>query len=199
MNAERTATTHDRGSNRMTNEPATDGPGSDPSAPQGSGPGARTAEALADVGARFDHVAVAGPSLQPMLEFYRDTLGGTFRYGEILPIGCVVATFSVGDGKLELMAPTPGSTFLDAFFAGTGGRGGLHHVTFAVDDIDAAVAVLDAHGIEHFGLVHDPAGLWSEVFVHPRSNGGVLVQLAQMGDFSGVVSKDLTTLLAAAL
>ncbi len=97
------------------------------------------------------------------------------------------------------MAPTPGSTFFDAFFAGTGGRGGLHHVTFAVDDIDAAVAILDARGIEHFGLVHDPAGMWSEVFVHPRSNGGVLVQLAQMGDFSDAVTKDLPTLLAAAL
>ncbi len=161
--------------------------------------GSPTTEALATIGARFDHVAVAGPSLRPLLEFYRDTLGGTFRYGEVLPVGCVVATLALGDGKVELMAPTPGSTFFDAFFAGTGGRGGLHHVTFAVDDIDAAVAVLEARGIEHFGLVHDPAGLWSEVFVHPRSNGGVLVQLAQMGDFSDVVSKDLATLLAAAL
>jgi len=95
------------------------------------------------------------------------------------------------------MAPTPGSTFFDRFLAGNGGRGGQHHITFAVDDIDAAVAVLDAHGVEHFGLAHDPAGFWSEVFVHPRSNGGVLVQLAQIGDFSDVVSKDLDVLLAA--
>lgn len=158
-----------------------------------------TREVLATIGARFDHVAVAGPTLAPMVAFYRDVLGATFRYGEVLPIGAVVATFAAGDGKVELMAPTPGSTFFDGFFAGTGGRGGLHHVTFAVDDIDAAVAVLDARGIRHFGLFHDPAGLWSEVFVHPRSNGGVLLQLAQMGDFSGAVSRDLDTLLAAAL
>ena len=59
--------------------------------------------------------------------------------------------------------------------------------------------MLDAHDVEHFGLVHDPTGFWSEVFVHPRSNGGVLVQLAQIGDFSDVVSKDLDALLAAAL
>jgi methylmalonyl-CoA epimerase len=152
---------------------------------------------LASVGARYDHTAVAGPSLAPMVEFYRDVLGGTFRYGEVLPIGAVTAVFSLGDGKIELMAPTPGSTFFDRFFAGTGGRGGQHHITFAVDDIDAAVAALDAHGVEHFGLAHDPTGFWSEVFVHPRSNGGVLVQLAQIGDFSGVVTKDLDVLLAA--
>ena len=95
------------------------------------------------------------------------------------------------------MAPTPGSTFFEKFFAATNGRGGQHHMTYAVDDIDAAVAVLDAHGVEHFGLSHDPSGFWSEVFVHPRSNGGVLVQLAQIGEFTDVVSKDLDVLLAA--
>ncbi len=152
---------------------------------------------LGTVGARFDHVAVAGPLLAPQIAFYQGTLGAEFRYGEILPVGAVVATFAIGGGKIELMAPTPGSTFFDGFFAGTAGRGGLHHVTFAVDDIDAAAAVLDAHGVETFGLSHHP--LWSEVFVHPRSNGGVLVQLAQIGDFSSTESKDLDTLLAAAL
>jgi len=155
--------------------------------------------ALGSVGARYDHTAVAGPSLAPLVSFYRDVLGGMFRYGEVLPIGAVTAVFSLGDGKIELMAPTPGSTFFDRFFAGNGGRGGPHHLTFAVDDIDAAVAVLDAHGVEHFGLAHDPTGFWSEVFVHPRSNGGVLVQLAQIGDFSDVVTKDLDVLVAAAL
>jgi methylmalonyl-CoA epimerase len=155
--------------------------------------------ALTELRARYDHTAVAGPSLAPMVAFYRDVLGGTFRYGEVLPIGAVTAVFSLGDGKIELMAPTPGSTFFDRFFAGNGGRGGQHHITFAVDDIEDAVAVLDARGVEHFGFQHDPSGYWSEVFVHPRSNGGVLVQLAQIGDVSDVVSKDLDVLLAAAL
>lgn len=155
------------------------------------------APALAAIGARLDHTAIAGPSLGPLLAFYRDTLGGVFRYGEILPIGAVTVVLALGDGKVELMAPTPGSTFFDRFFASTGGRGGMHHLTFAVDDIDAAVAVLDARGIEWFGLVHDP--VWSEVFVHPRSNGGTLVQLARIGDLSSVLAKDLDELVAAAL
>jgi len=157
------------------------------------------ATALSVVGARYDHTAVAGPSLAPLVAFYRDVLGGTFLYGEVLPIGAVTTVFRLGDGKIELMAPTPGSTFYDRFFASTGGRGGLHHVTFAVDDIDEAVAVLDRHGVEHFGHHRDPRGMWSEVFVHPRANGGVLLQLAQIGDFGEVVSKSLDDLLAAAL
>lgn len=153
--------------------------------------------ALESVGARYDHTAIAGPSMAPLVAFYRDTLGGTFSHGEVLPIGSVVMTYLLGGSKIELMAPTPGSQFFDRFLDSTDGRGGVHHLTFQVDDIDAAVAVLHARGIETFGLVHDP--VWSEVFVHPRANGGVLVQLAQFGDFSSVVRKDEDALLAAAL
>ncbi len=152
---------------------------------------------LASLGARFDHTAVAGPSLAPLVAFYRDVLGGRFSHGEVLPIGAVVATFELGDGRVELMAPTPGSAFFDRFFESTGGRGGVHHLTFAVDDLDAAVRSLHERGIATFGHVTDPGGIWSEVFVHPRDNGGVLVQLAEIGDIDSVVLHDLDTILAA--
>jgi catechol 2,3-dioxygenase-like lactoylglutathione lyase family enzyme len=155
--------------------------------------------ALATIGARYDHTAIAGPSLAPLVAFWRDTMGGTFLYGEQLPIGAVTAVFALGDGKIELMAPSPGSTFFDRFFAATGGRGGPHHLTFAVADLDDALAVLDDRGIAYFGVHHDPRGIWSEVFVHPRDNGGTLVQLAAIGDFSSVITKSLDELLALAL
>jgi len=156
------------------------------------------APVLASIGAHYDHTAVAGPSMAPLVAFYGDTLGGAFSHGEVLPIGAVVMTYVLGGGRFELMAPTPGSTFFDRFLDSTGGRGGVHHITFAVDDLDAAVAVLHARGIDTFGHVTDPDGIWSEVFVHPRSNGGVLVQLAQIGDIGSIVNRDRDALLAAA-
>lgn len=149
------------------------------------------------IGARYDHVAVAGPHLVPLLDFYRGTLGGEFLWGEVLPVGAVVLTLRLGTGRVELMAPTPGSTFLDRFLAATGGRGGVHHLTFVVDDLDAAVTALHARGVATFGLLHDP--MWSEVFVHPRDNGGVLVQLAQVDPaVYATLRTDLDALLAAA-
>lgn len=160
-------------------------------------PDPELAPVLSSIGARFDHTAVAGPSLRPLLAFYRDVLGGRFSHGEVLPIGAVVVTLVLGDGRIELMAPTPGSTFFDRFFAATDGRGGVHHLTFTVADLDDAVARLEAAGIATFGLSHDE--YWSEVFIHPRTNGGVLVQLAQYEDISGVVVHELEPLLAAAL
>jgi methylmalonyl-CoA/ethylmalonyl-CoA epimerase len=155
------------------------------------------APTLASLGARYDHTAIAGPSMRPLLAFYRDVLGAEFRYGEVLPIGAVVIALFLGETKIELMAPTPGSSFFDRFFAATEGRGGVHHLTFEVPDIDAAHEVLRSHGVATFGLAYDE--FWSEVFVHPRANGGVLVQLAQIGDYSSVVGRDFDTLMAAAL
>ena len=152
---------------------------------------------LDGIDATYDHLAIAGPSLPDLLTLYRDTLGGRFECGEILPIGAVVVTLRFPDGNLELMAPTPGSTFFDRFFARTEGRGGMHHVTFTVPDLATAVAVLDARGISTFGLSYD-LDIWSEVFVHPRDNGGVLVQLAQKGPrLESVLIRDLDTVLDA--
>ena len=160
-------------------------------------PDSPLAPVLASINARFDHTAVAGPAMAPLVAFYRDTLGGRFSHGEVLPIGAVVMTFLFDGGRIELMAPTPGSTFFDKFFATTEGRGGLHHLTFQVSDIDVAVERLTAAGVATFGLSHDP--VWSEVFIHPRGNGGVLVQLAQFDDISHVVLHDIEPLLDAAL
>lgn len=166
--------------------------GTDPMPESATGAGV-----LASIGARYDHVAVAGPSLPDLLAFYRDTLGGRFSHGEVLDVGAVVVTLLVGDGKVELMAPTPGSAFFERFFAATQGRGGVHHLTFTVPDLREAVTGLHACGVRMFGLAYDEH--WSEVFIHPRDNAGVLVQLAQVGpDVMTVVSRDLEALLAAA-
>ena len=154
--------------------------------------------ALVGVDATFDHVAIAGPNLLPLLTFYRDTLGGTFSHGEVLSVGAVVVTLLIPGGKLELMAPTPDSCFLDKFLEGSAGRGGVHHLTFTVPDLAAAVSVLTTSGVALFGESYDEH--WSEVFVHPRHNGGVLLQLAQVGpQLMDHVNRDLDVLVAAAL
>ncbi len=154
-------------------------------------------ELLEGIDATYDHVAIAGPSLPDLLAFYSGTLGGRFSHGEVLDIGAVVLTLALPNGKLELMAPTAGSTFFDKFFAATEGRGGLHHITFRVPDLAAALDTLTARGIPTFGLSYGEH--WSEVFVHPRDNGGVLVQLAQVGpDIEQLLRRDLDALLAAA-
>jgi methylmalonyl-CoA/ethylmalonyl-CoA epimerase len=96
--------------------------------------------------------------------------------GDNVRVGYRALQLSYRDGtRFELMEPTRGSTFLDSFF--TRG-GGLHHVTFKVVDLQAAVRAAEAAGLTVVGLYADDPH-WKEAFLHPRSASGVLVQLAE--------------------
>ena len=133
---------------------------------------------LESCAAVFDHAAIAARRLRDLLPLYRDILGGEFLAGDDNPrVGYRALQLSYPDGtRIELMEPLAGSTFFDKFFAGRGE--GLHHITFKVPDIHAALAVLERHGVPTTGVhLDDPH--WKEVFVHPRVANGVLVQLGQ--------------------
>jgi methylmalonyl-CoA/ethylmalonyl-CoA epimerase len=140
-------------------------------------PLADSTAALSALGARFDHAAVAAPRLRDLLPLYRDLLGGVIQNGgDNQRVGYRALQLGYTDGsRIELMEPLGGSTFFDRFFAR---GGGLHHVTFKVDDIRAAIDGLAAVGLTPTSVYLDDE-LWREVFVHPREGHGVLVQLAQ--------------------
>jgi methylmalonyl-CoA/ethylmalonyl-CoA epimerase len=133
-------------------------------------------------GARFDHVAHAARKIADLLPLYRDTLGGRFTTGaDSAELGFRTVHITYRDGsKIELLEPLSGSKFLDGFFA-RHPNGGLHHVTFRVDDLDLAIAAATAAGLEVFGLSRVKPK-WHEFFMHPRVAGGVLVQIAQAAD-----------------
>lgn len=138
----------------------------------------RLSAALRDhqVEATLDHVAVAAPRLRDLLPLYHDLLGGRYLGGgDNVRVGYRACQLQFLAGKIELMEPLRGSSFLDSFFAR---GGGLHHITFKVADIEAAIAAVRTAGYTPTGVyVDDP--LWKETFLHPREASGVLVQLAQ--------------------
>lgn len=131
----------------------------------------------------FDHTAVAAPRITDLLPIYRDLLGGRHLGGggdnRIAGFRTLQLTYANGS-KVELMEPLAGSTFFDSFFELTRGRGGVHHLNFHVNDLDAAVARLTARGYRLHGLNRADAR-WQEVFLHPKEAHGVLIQLAQPG------------------
>lgn len=134
---------------------------------------------LQGLGAVFDHAAVAAPRLRDLLPVYHDMLGGRLHQGgDNQRVGYRAVQLAYPDGtRIELMEPLAGSTFFDSFFRR---GGGLHHVTFKVPDMDAAVEALRQRGYGLTGLYRgDPA--WEEVFLHPREAHGVLLQLAHEG------------------
>jgi methylmalonyl-CoA/ethylmalonyl-CoA epimerase len=128
-------------------------------------------------GARLAHIGVAVPSLDAILPFYRDILGL-----DPVPLddadGARIAGLSAGDALVELLEPkVPGSPvakFLDK-------RGpGIHHLCFAVPDLDAALARCRRAGIR---LIDETPRQGAEgkriAFLHPQSTGGVLIELTE--------------------
>jgi methylmalonyl-CoA/ethylmalonyl-CoA epimerase len=77
------------------------------------------------------------------------------------------------------MEPLAGSSFFDGFFAGRP-AGGLHHLTFTVPDITAALRRVVEMGLTATAVNFDNPG-WQELFLHPRQAHGALIQLAQPG------------------
>ena len=83
-----------------------------------------------------------------------------------------------GQGRLEMISPaTPDPDhFLNRFLAQNGE--GLHHLTFKVADITAAVAHATELGFTVVGF-NDTNPDWKEAFIHPASAHGVLIQFAE--------------------
>lgn len=135
---------------------------------------------LRSVGAVFDHVAHALPSIREQLPLYRDVLGGVPDVGGINPWGGHLAVHFAfpGGGRVELLEPVrPDAPSIGGFLA-RNPRGGLHHLTFKVKDLSGALEALGAAGLEPFGT-RDEGESWKETYIHPRATGGVLIQLAQ--------------------
>lgn len=152
---------------------------------------------LQSVGAVFDHAAHAVPSIRPALPLYRDLLGGTVVAGGINPWAghlAVQLEYPHG-GRIELLEPVQRDSSSVGAFLERSPRGGLHHLTFKVPDLAAALEVVTAAGFTPFATMLDQPN-WKESFLHPRQTGGVLIQLAQAGPGFPGLEQPLEDLLA---
>jgi methylmalonyl-CoA/ethylmalonyl-CoA epimerase len=138
------------------------------------GPAARGGNCAPERGATFDHFAIATRRIRDLLPLWLDTLGGRFAVGaDNAEVGWRTVRLELGGITcVELIEPLQGSAFFDGFFR-SHPAGGLHHVTFLVDDIKTAFERIAAHGYEPFGAGQE----WYQLFLHPRKAGGVLLQL----------------------
>ncbi len=128
----------------------------------------------------LDHVGIAVSSIEERLEIYRALgleVGGR---EEVASEKVRVAFLPLGATRLELLEATAPDSPIASFIAKRGE--GVHHVCIRVDDVRAAMAELAARG---FALLSDeprPGAHGALVcFVHPRSAGGVLIELSQAG------------------
>ena len=126
----------------------------------------------------LDHTAIAVHRIEDALPLYRDLLGGEPQeLSERPEHGFRALTLRFpGGGGVELIEPWGESGFVHDFLAKRGE--GVHHLTFMVSDLAAAVAEARQAGLRVLDEDYsDPA--WQEAFISPRSAHGTIVQLAQ--------------------
>jgi methylmalonyl-CoA/ethylmalonyl-CoA epimerase len=127
---------------------------------------------------RIAHVGIAVRALDEILPFYRDILG----LPEV-PLddadGARIAGLSAGDSLVELLEGESPDSPIGKFVARRGP--GIHHICFAVDDLDGALARCRAAGIR---LIDETPRRGAEgkriAFLHPSATAGVLVELTEL-------------------
>lgn len=128
-------------------------------------------------GTRIAHLGIAVAAMGDSLPFYRDVLG--------LPItplddadGARIVGMVAGESLVELLEAETADSPIGRFIARRGP--GIHHVCFAVDDIDATLARCRAAGVR---LIDDTPRIGAEgkriAFLHPSSTAGVLIELSE--------------------
>jgi len=127
----------------------------------------------------LDHVGIAVKDLGAALAFYRDALGLEIEAPEEVASQHVRAHFvPVGESKLELLEATSPDSAIAKYVEKKGP--GLHHITLRVEDVDAAVAQIQARGARMIDERPRPGAEGSRIaFVHPSSAHGVLIELKQ--------------------
>ena len=150
------------------------------SANRAKGAGARAAiDFRAPMLSKIDHVGVAVEDLDGAIALYEGTLGMPLVHRETVEEqGVEAVLLDVGDGHVELLRPLGPDTPVGKFVSKRGE--GLHHVAYAVADIDVALTELSDRGIELIDSEARTGIRGSRVaFVHPRSTGNVLTELVE--------------------
>ncbi|MDQ3519102.1 MAG: methylmalonyl-CoA epimerase [Gemmatimonadota bacterium] len=128
-------------------------------------------------GARISHIGIAVQSVDDTAPFYSEILG-LMQVPLDNADGARIVGFAAGDALVELLEAqspqSPIAKFLDK-------RGpGIHHICFAVDDLDATLALCRSAGVR---LVDQVPRIGAEgkriAFLHPSATNGVLIELSE--------------------
>jgi methylmalonyl-CoA/ethylmalonyl-CoA epimerase len=126
---------------------------------------------------KINHIAVVVEDVNAALNFWQTALGLPLAQIEHNEDELVdIAFLPLGEGEIELIAPFTDDSGIAKYLAKRGA--GMHHLCLEVDHIEALMTQLVANGIE---LINDTPRIRPDgrryAFVHPRSTGGVLLEL----------------------
>jgi methylmalonyl-CoA/ethylmalonyl-CoA epimerase len=128
---------------------------------------------------KIEHLGIAVKSIEDTLKTFETLLGTTcYKIEEVPSEGVKTAFLHIGGSKIELLEATNPDSPIAKFLDKKGG--GVHHIAFDVEDIEAEIERLTNEGFE---LIHktpkDGADNKLIAFLHPKSTAAVLIELCQ--------------------
>jgi methylmalonyl-CoA/ethylmalonyl-CoA epimerase len=127
----------------------------------------------------LDHIAIAVDDLQAAISRFMNDFGVPCSGTEDVPTEKTsTAFFPLPGTRIELVHPMDGQGAIQGFLDKRGP--GMHHLCFRTDDIESDMARLQAKGYRFLSDVPKPGAHGTRVvFIHPKSAGGVLIELAE--------------------
>jgi len=131
---------------------------------------------------RIDHLGIAVKSIDEVLPYFENTLGlKCYAVEEVADQKVKTAFLKVGEVKLELLEPTSPDSTIAKFIEKNGGRGGIQHIAFCVEDgvANALQEIQDKEGRVLDKAPRKGAEGLNIAFVHPKTSAGALVELCE--------------------
>ena len=127
----------------------------------------------------IEHLGIAVANLQDAIPYWENILGlECYNIEEVADQKVRTAFFKLGQTKIELLEPTSPESTVAKFIESRGE--GFHHIAYAVEDIEGALAEVEAKGVR---LIDKTPRKGAEgltiAFLHPKSTGGVLTELCE--------------------
>ncbi|MDC8005127.1 methylmalonyl-CoA epimerase [Aureisphaera galaxeae] len=128
---------------------------------------------------KIEHIGIAVKDIEAANSVYKSLLGYEhYKTETVEGEGVTTSFFTCGESKIELLEATREDSPIAKFIEKRGE--GIHHIAFAVDDINAEKERLKAEG---FVVLNEEPKRGADnkwvVFLHPKSSHGVLVELCQ--------------------
>lgn len=129
----------------------------------------------------IEHLGIAVTSLDATIPFFEFLTGSKcYSIEEVVDQKVKTAFFKVGQTKIELLEPTCPESTIAKFIEKNGGRGGVHHVAFNVENVAEALKECEAAGIQ---LIDKAPRKGAEnlmiAFLHPKSTCSVLTEICE--------------------
>mgnify|MGYP002623134160 FL=1 len=127
----------------------------------------------------IEHIGIAVTNLDEAIRYWEDVMGlKCYAIEEVKDQKVKTAFFKIGEVKIELLEPTCPESTIASFIEKNGGKGGMHHIAFAVENTDQALKDAEAKGVRLIDKESRPGAEGLHIgFLHPKSTLGVLTEM----------------------